>query len=170
MAPGSVDAIVRLYGPLYQLKYGGLPHEICHVFFFKEHGCKPLPRWADEGAATSVESREFRANRLYRARDLVSRNQHLPLTEFIATSEYPQEDAERDIFYLQSASFAAWILRDGPSNFLKLVRCGDRCKNAAFVSKELGYDSVEACEKAWQKWLLNDSHTYQKPNALLVQQ
>jgi len=51
---------MKIFGPPERLLDAVLPHEITHTIFATHFG-RPLPRWADEGACTTVEHVSERA-------------------------------------------------------------------------------------------------------------
>jgi hypothetical protein len=170
MRPGAVDADIFAYGSLERIVYDLTPHEVCHVILYLKNGCNALPKWLDEGAAMAMESETSRTAKLFEAYVLVDSKKVMTLPQLFAISRTPFTEDERYIFYCQSAGFAAWILRDGPEQYLKLISSGNQCRDAAFVSRMLGYESVEACEEAWRLWMLGGGYAQRRPAVLLVQQ
>ena len=65
-----------------------LPHEITHTIFATHFG-RPLPRWADEGAATSVEHVSERTKQDQLLIQFLTSNRGIAFNHMFAMKEYP---------------------------------------------------------------------------------
>ena len=86
-----------------------LPHEITHMIF-ASHFRRPLPRWADEGGATSVEHASERAKHHKMLVQFLQSNRGIAFNRMFAMKEYP-----RDIMplYAQGYSLAEFLIQQG---------------------------------------------------------
>ena len=89
-----------------------LPHEITHMIM-ASHFRKPVPRWLDEGMATSVEHKSEKANYRRMLRHFLQSNVQrcFPLNQMVALKEYPTDDPMP--FYAQGFSLVEYLLEIG---------------------------------------------------------
>jgi hypothetical protein len=128
-----------------------LPHEITHTIF-ASHFRRPLPRWADEGACTTVEHPVERAR------------QHRMLIEFLATGRgiaFPQmfmmKEYPADVLplYSQGYSLARYLIeRGGRHTYVSFVADGLATENwSAALTKHYGIGSVAQMQHVWLDWV-----------------
>ena len=132
-----------------------LPHEIVHTVL-ATHFRRPIPRWADEGAALSAEDARER-DRLWKLESpkLVGRDR-IPLQELLVTQDYPAgRDAIRR-FYVQGASLTEFLLQAGKPQFIKFVGAGMRDGWESSVQQHYGFDDLASLEQAWHDWIVRD--------------
>lgn len=86
-----------------------LPHEITHTIFASHFGQR-LPRWADEGACTTVEHISERRKQQQLLVQFLTSNRGIPFNRMYRIKEYP-----RDIMplYAQGYSVARYLLAIG---------------------------------------------------------
>ena len=88
-----------------------LPHEITHMIL-ASHFRRPIPRWLDEGAATSVEhvseKENYRRLLMQFLREDVRKG--LPFNRMVALKEYPADPMP---FYSQGFSVVEYLIRLG---------------------------------------------------------
>ncbi len=65
-----------------------LPHEVTHTIF-ASHFRRPLPRWADEGACTTVEHPSERTKQQQMLIEFLHTNRGIPFHPMFAMKEYP---------------------------------------------------------------------------------
>jgi hypothetical protein len=154
--PGRVEAVIYLYGPYAEISGNVLPHELCHVIMRAELDGLAYD-WAEEGAAIAMESAANQALLLEEARAYVRHGGRYSLRwMFSASLQYdPLTAAEIYRFYRQAAAYSAWLLEKDPGHFLAVMRQIDHRSPALSFSRELGYSSVEECERAMESWLLD---------------
>lgn len=85
-----------------------LPHEITHMIL-ASHFRRPIPRWLDEGIATSVECDIEKDNYRNMLRHFISKDVQtcLPCRRLVALKEYPTDVMP---FYAQSFSIVEYLL------------------------------------------------------------
>ena len=88
-----------------------LPHEITHMVL-ASHFRKPIPRWLDEGMATSVEHQSEKANYRRMLRYFLQSNVQrcLPLNRMVTLKDYPTDPMP---FYAQGFSLVEYFLENG---------------------------------------------------------
>ena len=134
-----------------------LPHEVTHTIFATHFG-QPLPRWADEGACTTVEHpMEKTKQQKMLIRFLTWRNRRgqsrgIPFNRMFTMKEYP-----RDILplYAQGYSVARFLIaRGGKRKFVEYVGDGMQSKNWTIATyKHYGFHSLGELQKTWLDWV-----------------
>ena len=67
-----------------------IPHEVSHTIFACNFR-RPLPRWADEGAATLAEHESEKHRQLLMVNQILHTSQRIPLRELLSMKEYPKD-------------------------------------------------------------------------------
>ena len=128
-----------------------LPHEVTHTIFATHFG-GPLPRWADEGACTTVEHTSERKKQEDWLIRFIHERRGIPFNRMFAMTEYP-----RDILplYAQGYSVTRYLIaQGGKQKFIAFVGDGIATNNwNAAVQKHYGYDRLGDLQLAWQAWL-----------------
>ena len=136
-----------------------LPHEITHTIL-ASHFRRPIPRWLDEGAATSVEHVSEREN--YRRllmqflREDVRKG--LPFNRMVALKEYPSDPMP---FYSQGFSVVEYLIDlGGHRRLLEFAGEGMESGNwNAAVWKHYGKANLGELQLAWIDWVAAGSRT-----------
>jgi hypothetical protein len=128
-----------------------LPHEITHTIFasyFRE----PLPRWADEGACTTVEHRSEVAKQERMLIDFLKTGRGIPFGEMFAMKEYPEDVMP---LYAQGHSLAQWMIESrGRKAFLDFLTDGLRDENwPRAVERHYGFESLYTMQTTWLDWI-----------------
>ncbi len=95
-----------------------LPHEISHTVFATHFG-RPLPRWADEGACTTVEHTSEKQKQHTLLLRYLTTDRGIPFNQMLRMKEYP-----RDIMTLYSQGFSVsqyLIAHRGKRTFIKFL-------------------------------------------------
>lgn len=139
-----------------------LPHEILHTIFATHFG-RPLPRWADEGASTSVEHPAELAKQHRLLLDFLSTGRGIAFNKMFAMREYP-----RDILPLYSQGYSLTkflIAQGGRRKFVQYVGDGMNSGNwTATTQHHYGYTSLGELQETWLSWVRQGSPT--EPEAL----
>ena len=139
-----------------------LPHEITHMIL-ASHFRKPIPRWLDEGMATSVECQSEKANyrRLLR-RYLQSNVQRcFPLNRMVAMKDYPTDPMP---FYAQGFSLVEYLLESGQQfddyTHRRLVRFAQSAMHGGnwqlALQEHYGVQNLGELQLSWVAWIDND--------------
>lgn len=128
-----------------------LPHEITHTVF-ASHFRKPLPRWADEGACTTVEHRSEIAKQESMLIDFLHNRQGIPFSAMFAMKEYPQDILP---LYAQGHSLTQYLIESrGKQKFMEFLTDGmgdDNWRRA--VQQHYGHENLYALQNDWLGWV-----------------
>lgn len=134
-----------------------LPHEINHTIFAC-HFRRPLPRWADEGAASMIEHESERM-RLRKLHDQVlGTSQKIPLRKLLEMKEYPKGQQQVLTLYAEGHSLVDYLIgKSDKATFLKFLNHAHQHGWDQALKTFYSYSKVEALEKEWDKWVLAGS-------------
>ena len=132
-----------------------LPHEISHTIF-ASYFRRPLPRWLDEGAATSVEHISERSNYRRMLLEFVDPTvrRAIPFNRMIEMKEYPKDFLP---LYSQCNSVAEFLIGQGGNRrFIAFAKDGlDTNDWNAAVLEHYGYDHLGDLQVVWIRWVGN---------------
>jgi hypothetical protein len=132
-----------------------LPHEISHTIFATHFG-QPLPRWADEGAATSVEHHSERAKQERLLIQFLKTDRGIAFNHMFAMKDYP-----RDILpiYSQGYSLARYLIAlGGRRKFVDYVGDGMKWNNWTLATqRHYGISSLHELQVTWLDWVRKGS-------------
>lgn len=138
-----------------------LPHEITHMIlasYFRE----PLPRWADEGAATSVEHHSERTRHRKMLLEFLQTQRGIPFNAMFAMKEYPDDIMP---LYAQGFSLSEYLIQHGGRReflaFLKDGLEGERWNDA--IRHHYDYASLGTLQTAWLAWVGQGFPPIQRP-------
>jgi len=130
-----------------------LPHEITHMIL-ASHFRRPIPRWLDEGAATSVEhaseKENYRRKLIQYLREDVRKG--LPFNRMVALKEYPSDPMP---FYSQGFSVVEYLLElGGHRRLLEFATSGMESGdwNLA-VRKHYDKENLGELQLSWIDWV-----------------
>jgi hypothetical protein len=132
-----------------------LPHEITHTIFATHFGC-PLPRWADEGACTTVEHASERRKQDKWLIEFLTTDRGIAFNEMYAMREYPS-----DILPLYSQGYSVsrfLIAQGGKQKFIKYVGAGLDSRNWTAATRQYyGFASLSELQVTWLEWVRRGS-------------
>ncbi len=148
-----------------------LPHEVSHMIF-ASYFRQPLPRWADEGAATLVEHESERLRQTKLLDQVIRTSRRIPLQNLLAIKEYPQDMQDVLTLYAEGYSLAEFLVQQkGPAGKqLYLQFLADALKGGwekAF-SKHYGFASVNDVEQNWTGWVMAGSPPLSVPEGEIL--
>jgi hypothetical protein len=128
-----------------------LPHEVTHTIF-ASHFRQPLPRWADEGACTTVEHQSEIAKQERNLIQFLRTGQGIPFRQMFAMTEYPPNVMP---LYAQGHSLTQWLIEArGRAAFLDFLADGMQDDNwERAVHKHYGYTDLLTMQNAWNDWV-----------------
>jgi len=128
-----------------------LPHEITHTIFATHFG-RPLPRWADEGACTTVEHTSEKSKQERFLIDFLMTERGIPFNKMFAMKEYP---ADMLPLYAQGYSLARYlIMQGGKHKFVQYVGEGMQTDNwPAATRKYYGHKDLSELQVTWLGWV-----------------
>lgn len=133
-----------------------LPHEMTHTVLathFAPSG-KPVPRWADEGACTTVEHISERSKHDVMLVKFLTDGRGIPFSQLFAMREYPSPPYLMPL-YAQSYSLCAFLIaQGGPRRFVQFLEMGMQTDNwAQAVADSYGYAGLGRLKVAWNAWV-----------------
>jgi hypothetical protein len=128
-----------------------LPHEVTHTIF-ASYFRQPLPRWADEGACTTMEHRSEIAKQEKNLINYLHSGRGIPFSQMFAMKEYPQDVMP---LYAQGHSLSEWLIESrGRKEFLNFLADGMKDENwPRAVHDHYGFDSLLTMQTSWNDWV-----------------
>ena len=128
-----------------------VPHEVTHTIF-ASHFREPIPRWADEGACTTVEHHSEIAKQENMLINFLRTRRGIPFSNMFAMTEYPQDVMP---LYAQGHSLAKYLIdRRGKREFIAFLETGLRSKNwPGAIEQHYGYPDLLALQNSWMSWI-----------------
>jgi hypothetical protein len=128
-----------------------LPHEVTHTIF-ASYFRQPLPRWADEGACTTVEHPSEVSKQERNLIQYLKTGRGIPFSQMFAMKEYPQDVMP---LYAQGHSLSEWLIESqGRKAFLEFVGDGMKDENwPRAVHEHYGFSSLLEMQTAWNDWV-----------------
>lgn len=133
-----------------------IPHEVSHMIlatYFR----RPVPRWIDEGAATSTESNVERSNYRRMLIDFLIQEKGIPFNKMVRCKEYP---ADMMPFYSQGFSVCEYLIAvGGHRRLVEFARLGMESGDwAGAIQKFYGYQDLNEFQIRWTDWVSNWYH------------
>ena len=128
-----------------------LPHEITHMIF-ASYFRRPLPRWADEGGATSVEHISEKQKHRQMLVQFLRTGRGIAFGQMFAMTEYPQDVMP---LYAQGYSLAEFLIyRGGRQKFVAFLADGMRDGQwSAAVARNYDVRDLAALQNTWVAWV-----------------
>jgi hypothetical protein len=128
-----------------------LPHEITHTIF-ASHFRQPLPRWADEGACTTVEHPVERARQHRLLIEFLTTGRGIAFPQMFAMREYPADVLP---LYSQGYSLARFLIdRGGRHKYVAFVADGLASDDwSAALTKHYGIRDAAQMQHVWLAWV-----------------
>lgn len=160
---GVRDFRMTIQGSRQRILDSVLPHEITHTVLASHFG-QPIPRWADEGASTTVEHHSEKNRHEEMLRDFLTANRGIPMNRMFMMREYPHDIMP---LYAQGFSVARFLIAQGGHrkfvDFIGETLQGSQWTDA--VRRNYGYDSLTQLQEHWLNWVADGSgsvHAYVK--------
>ncbi len=155
---------MEIEGPLDRLLDAVLPHEITHTIFATHFG-QPLPRWADEGACTTVEhvSERQKNHRMLLSFLSGSPSKGIPFNKMFLMKQYPPDMLP---LYAQGYSVARYLIgQKGRQHFVQYVERGMSLETSNFDTRSwdmatnefYGFEDLSDLQINWLKWVRSGS-------------
>src|SRR3954466_13505956 len=128
-----------------------LPHEVTHTIF-ASYFRQPVPRWADEGACTTVEHPSEVSKQERNLIQFLKTGRGIPFSQMFAMKEYPSDVMP---LYAQGHSLSEWLIESrGRKEFLEFVGDGMQDENwPRAVREHYGFSNLLAMQTAWNDWV-----------------
>ncbi|WP_417735848.1 hypothetical protein [Rosistilla oblonga] len=152
---GVRDFRMSIQGSQIRIMDSVLPHEVTHTVLATHFG-QPLPRWADEGASTTVEHHSERQRHEEMLREFLSNNRGIPMNQMFMMREYPSDILP---LYAQGFSVSRFLIEQGGRrkfvDFVGETLQGSQWTHA--VRRHYGYESLSELQDTWLAWVANGS-------------
>ncbi len=132
-----------------------LPHEVTHTVF-ASHFRRPLPRWADEGACTTVEHPSERGKQERMLIDFLRTGRGIAFSQMFVMTEYPQDILP---LYAQGYALARFLIdQKGKPEFLAYLQDGMSSENwTDATERHYGYKNLGVLQNTWLDWVKRGS-------------
>lgn len=144
-----------------------LPHEVTHTIF-ASYFRRPLPRWADEGACTTVEHEGERRKQQQMLVEFLKTGRGIPFSKMFMMRDYP---ADVMPLYSQGFSLCRYLIQQGGrKKFVDFISEGMRGDQWTAVTKKYyGYANLGELQNSWVDWVRNGSPALDMPDDVLGQ-
>lgn len=159
---------MNVQGTLERILDSVVPHEVCHTVFAC-HFRRPLPRWADEGAATLTEHEAEKSRQSRLLGQVIRTSRRIPLRELLSMKEYPKEMRDVLTLYAEGYALADLLVQEGGK--AKYLRFLDDANSRGWdfaLGKHYTYKSVEQLERRWSDWVIAGSPQVTPPGQILA--
>lgn len=128
-----------------------LPHEITHTIFATHFG-RPLPRWADEGACTTVEHEAEVSKHRKLLVEFLHTGRGIPFNKMFVMENYPKDILP---LYSQGHSLAEFFVQQGgKQKFVKFVEDGLSSNRwPEVVQRHYGFPDLSELQLTWVEWV-----------------
>lgn len=128
-----------------------LPHEVTHTIlasYFRQ----PLPRWADEGASSTVEHDSERSKQQQLLINFLQTNRGIAFNQLFAMREYPSDVLP---LYCQGHSLATFLIQHGGRRkFIDFLSDGLRSEQwPQALEKHYQLGSLGELQETWLAWV-----------------
>lgn len=154
---------MQIQGSLERILDSVLPHEVSHTIFAC-HFRRPLPRWADEGAATLVEHESERRRQILTVKQVLGTKRRIPLRQLLAIKEYPKDMQDVLTLYAEGYTLADLLVqKGGKTRYLKFLADAHTQGWDKAVTGNYEYESLDELEKDWHGWIVAGCPTLNVP-------
>jgi hypothetical protein len=133
-----------------------IPHEVSHTIF-ASYFRRPLPRWADEGAASLVEHESERRRQSLLLQQVFNTPQRIPLTNLISMKEYPGDMQSVLTMYAEGYSLADYLVQSGgetgKERYLRFLQDAHEHDWNHAIRTWYGLPDVTTLERRWSNWV-----------------
>lgn len=152
---------MSIQGTLERVLDSVLPHEVTHAVF-ASHFRQPLPRWADEGACTTVEHVSERTKQQKMLIEFLHTGRGISFAQMFAMKEYPADVLP---LYAQGHSLASYLIdRGGKRKFMTFLAEGMKTEDwPRTIRDHYGISNLGALQNQWLDWVAQGSP--RTPNA-----
>ncbi|REJ70450.1 MAG: hypothetical protein DWQ31_00990 [Planctomycetota bacterium] len=132
-----------------------LPHEVTHTIF-ATHFRQPLPRWADEGACTTVEHPSEKLRHQQLLIQFLKTGRGISMSRMFAMREYPPDVLP---LYAQGFSVARYLIEHGGKRkfvgFMEDALASSDWRSA--IRAHYGHGDLTTLQNRWLDWVRQGS-------------
>jgi len=156
---------MAIQGPSERVFDSVLPHEITHAIY-ASHFRRQLPRWADEGGATSLEHASVKAEHRKTLLQIIRSGRGIALPQMFAMTEYPRDMLP---LYVQGYSVAEFLIERGDRRkYVEFLDDGLKSGDwSAALRRHYAISDLGDLQTAWSTWV-NQGFPTQGPAATAV--
>jgi hypothetical protein len=151
---------MKVQGTLERILDSVIPHEVNHTIF-ATHFRRPLPRWADEGAASLVEHESERMRQVALLNEVIMNKDRIPLGELFEITEYPKDMRKTLTLYAEGYSLAEFLVqkkgKEGRAIYLKFLEDANNIGWEQATQQHYGFRGVGDLEQQWSSWVVAGS-------------
>jgi hypothetical protein len=148
---------MNVQGSLERILDSVIPHEVSHTVFAC-HFRRPLPRWADEGAATLIEHESERRRQALLLKQVWNSPRRIPLRKLLAIKEYPTDMQNVLTLYAEGYSLADFLVQaGGKTRYLQFLDTAHEHGWDRAIAEHYSLKDVEDLENRWNDWVLAGS-------------
>jgi len=138
-----------------------LPHEITHMIY-ASHFRQPLPRWADEGGATSVEHTSEQDKHRQMLRKFLRTGRGIAFSRMFAMREYPPDVMP---LYAQGYSLADYLIQQGGKRtYIQFLEDGLKTEQwSAAIARHYDVSGLGTLQTTWLAWVEQGSPPLKSP-------
>ena len=146
---------MNIQGSLDRLLDSVVPHEVTHMIY-ASHFRRPLPRWADEGGATSVEATAEKTKHRKMLVQFLQTNRGIAFNTMFAMTEYPQDVMP---LYAQGYSLAEYLIEQGGRRkYMAFLGEGMQTNQwGAAVAHHYSMQDLGVLQNTWLGWVSQGS-------------
>ncbi|MCA9041176.1 MAG: hypothetical protein KDA65_12560 [Planctomycetaceae bacterium] len=134
-----------------------IPHEVSHTIF-ASYFRRPLPRWADEGAATIVEHVSEKRRQLDMLHDVIDTKRRIPIRKLLEITEYPNNQQDVYTLYAEGFSLADFLIEaGGRKRFLQLIDMAHEQDWETAFHEIYNLENINELETHWRNWVMAGS-------------
>jgi hypothetical protein len=159
---------MTVQGSLERILDSVIPHEVSHTILAC-HFRRPLPRWADEGAATLAEESSERRRQQKLAEEVLPSRRRIPLRELLGLTEYPKNMQHVLTLYAEGFSLADFLVqKGGKGRFLAFLQDAHEAGWDAALRRHYEEANVESLEAKWSQWVIAGCPSLRQPSGTLL--
>lgn len=149
-----INWTMYVQGSLERILDSVLPHEVNHTIFAC-HFRRPLPRWADEGAATLFEHRSEQKMQLELLQRILDKRDFIPLQHLLNMKEYPSRADAMRVLYAEGYALVDFLVQQkGRQQYLLFLADGEKMGWEAAIRKNYDHGGVNSLQQNWRGWIL----------------
>lgn len=139
-----------------------LPHEINHTIF-ASYFRRPLPRWADEGAASLIEH-ESERNQLRQIHSrVIGTKRKIGLRNLLEIKVYPENQQDLLTLYAEGHSLADYLIQlNGKREYIRLMASAHERGWETSLRNIYGIQNIDSLEREWDQWVIAGSRNIPK--------
>jgi len=145
-----------------------IPHEVSHTIF-ASYFRRPLPRWADEGAATIIEHESERMRQMQTLKQVTNNGTRFSLRQLLAIKEYPQDMQRVLTLYAQGYSLSDYLIqKKGRKSFLEFLEAAHHHGWDNAIRTHYKLKNIEQLEGKWNNWVMAGSPRLKLPKGVML--